>query len=826
MKLFSVAMLLMPLLLASGDVVKGEDCSLDGLWYDPSSTRNAQLLFRFTKLPDFGETVIAVTENGNWATGIASFDSAQGNLSIVLDNGETQIGMVSSCNEIEWIQPKGPVWTRLPPIRKVHVVFMNHLDVGYNGIPEVGYINNILNIYFNEYFPRAVRLAEEMQVAYPQSGGFIYTTHPWLISLYLDCPPNLLLNGILLQCPSQHEILSFENAIHKGYITWHAGPMNMQVELMNDIVFQAALKISSMLDSKFSKKTTVLSQRDVPGLTAAAIPLLLAHGISAITVGVNPGSAPPAVPDLFVWNYRGHKIVAMWHPGGYPLNPGSSITKAGGLSIQDIVISNSSSEALAFAFRTDNSGPPLSVDEISNYYEILSGEFPGASVTASTFEDFVSTLDIDTLPVVEGEIGDTWIQGVSSDPLKMSQYRAASTALAKCFDEEKCSFEDTKVSNASRFLVKLPEHTWGLPSVYDNVNWTNAMFEKARNGENFLNCQNSWIEQRYFLNLTLEACYGHPLHNYIMDYLKQLIPQVPPLKGYYSVNPDNSFSLDGDTVRLAFSSEGGWIEKLQVITSNKVYNLASIRNPLAMLTYHTYNESDFNYFNSLYDYYGNAGYDKPNSTVNADPSSNVYQPKLQALYRSAQNTGDFIAKITFNPFAHSYYGAPAEVWMHYVFNSTSDLSINLEIIIVNKTSTRLAEATMLSFIPLTIDNASAWNTSLYKISNHTPIDPLSVLLNGSQLQHVAQKVVMNDSVGKLSATFESQDVPLVCPILFDEESPTPFPAPLSPLSSKSIKGIAFNIHNNIWNTNYPLWYPFHQNDENIKLRFKMLFSLA
>ncbi len=64
------------------------------------------------------------------------------------------------------------------PIRTVHVVFMNHLDVGYNGIPLTGFINNILNIYFHQYFPRAIQIAEEMR-ALGGTDRFIYTTHPW-----------------------------------------------------------------------------------------------------------------------------------------------------------------------------------------------------------------------------------------------------------------------------------------------------------------------------------------------------------------------------------------------------------------------------------------------------------------------------------------------------------------------------------------------------------------------------------------------------------------------------------------------------------------------
>ena len=48
----------------------------------------------------------------------------------------------------------------MPKINKVHAIFMNHLGIGYGGIyPETGFIVNILNRYFQEYFPRAINLA-------------------------------------------------------------------------------------------------------------------------------------------------------------------------------------------------------------------------------------------------------------------------------------------------------------------------------------------------------------------------------------------------------------------------------------------------------------------------------------------------------------------------------------------------------------------------------------------------------------------------------------------------------------------------------------------
>lgn len=75
---------------------------------------------------------------------------------------------------------------------------------------------------------------------------------------------------LVLQCPNAEQKSKFIAAIHNGYITWHAGPMNLQVEMVHDPwLFEAGLDLSLQLDERFAitRKFHVLSQRDVPGLT-------------------------------------------------------------------------------------------------------------------------------------------------------------------------------------------------------------------------------------------------------------------------------------------------------------------------------------------------------------------------------------------------------------------------------------------------------------------------------------------------------------------------------------------------------------------------------
>lgn len=67
------------------------------------------------------------------------------------------------------------------------------------------------------------------------------------------------------------------------------------------------------------------------------------------------------------------------------------------------------------------------------------------------------------------------------------------------------------IMNFTRFLIKLPEHTWGLPGVNDNKNWKNIQFEKVKNSKDFVMQTDSWIEQRKFIDYSIDALGNHPL---------------------------------------------------------------------------------------------------------------------------------------------------------------------------------------------------------------------------------------------------------------------------------------------------------------------------
>ena len=724
---------------------------------------------------------------------------------LTTDEGNVFVGHLENSTWITW--DKLSPWKRVPSVTKVHVVFMNHLDVGYDGIwPETGFINNVLNMYFTVYFPRAISLASGINQWNPKL-SFIYTTHPWLVSLYLDCPPNMVLNGAQLLCPLKEEVDAMIRAIKSGYIAMHAGPMNMQYGMMNSDTVVASIQLAQRIYQQLGMDYTpgVLSLRDVPGLTRNSLTALAYAGVKAVTVGVNPSTSPPAVPQLFKWQ-SDLSVLGFWHKGGYPLNPGLTLTDPGGLSYSDSLIIPEQKAALVFAFRTDNSGPPVSFSEIEENFNVLQEQFPNADIFASTLDRFYDEVlsMVTDIPTITSEIGDTWLQGIQSDPRKTAEYRSLQKAYSDCVAASACMDQDPLVFNATRFMMKLAEHTWGLNGVGDSSSWSNKDFNKMKNSKNFQNAINSWIEQRAFVNYTLEALGDHPLAQMMYDELETTKAKLPPLgkcDGLPFTNPVYDFTVNNTKLHVEFDTVRGPISALQISDTGEWLLKDTL---FGDVVYHTYNESDFMHFASEYDYYGNAGFDKPNST-NAHPESKAWYTKPTYFYYCHPAT--FIVSMEMEDAAtvHSYYGAPSQIWMNYTFTNYDSLIMELQL--MDKTPTRLGEATMLNFhLPSPVnDNVVV----LYDLSNEASV--FDVLLNGSQLQHGGFGVRTD------LFTIYNHHTQVICPIPYPEGQATPFAAPLTPLDH--VIGVAFNIHNNIWNTNYPLWYPFTDEDDDFKAVF-------
>jgi hypothetical protein len=339
------------------------------------------------------------------------------------------------------------------------------LDVGYNGIPKLGLINNILNIYFQTYFPRAVSVAADLR-GHDGPERLIYTTHGWLVHLYLHCPENFTLSDITLQCPTEQEVEAFKGAIAQGDIVWHAATFNVEYEnAFNEEMIDVQFQLSrDLADELGVPRPQTVSLRDVPGTTRALVPILVRNNITAISIGVNGGSPAPAMPNPGIWHDPASNTEVLYlqtgQGQGYPNNPGPDPVNCGGMCKSSCVTFEGLSHALCWAFRTDNSGPPMNSEEVFNQWAIAQWQFPGANVYASTYDNFITQLNTvrSTLPVTTAEAGDTWVTSTTADANKMIFYREASRAYAECLANNQCDIHDPRVLGFTRMLAKIPEH--------------------------------------------------------------------------------------------------------------------------------------------------------------------------------------------------------------------------------------------------------------------------------------------------------------------------------------------------------------------------------
>ena len=341
-------------------------------------------------------------------------------------------------------------------ITKVHLVFSNHYDAGF-----ADYASNILNryvlggpgtqgpphprnvtVHYDSFLLSAARTANALRAKNKTKGAprFRYMTQAYIASYFLNCTTNYpkVSLGNPLKCPNASQLEEFVHAVQQGDIYWHAFPHNAEPELMTPQFLQYGIQFAQRLAASLATNDIVgvpavpgvLSQRDVPGLTRAAIPILVENGVIGISVGVNDGSPAPIVPSTaacfagnrqirtpFLWKDLNTKteIIADYHPGGYggilPQIPNQTIpyySRDGVLC--DCIGVPGLDQVLCYGWKGDNYGP-ANVRETEHNFELFGSTFPNADIVASTLSDYWKILnqnDIkNTLEVVTSEIGDT-----------------------------------------------------------------------------------------------------------------------------------------------------------------------------------------------------------------------------------------------------------------------------------------------------------------------------------------------------------------------------------------------------------------------------------
>ncbi|MDY6857513.1 MAG: DUF5054 domain-containing protein [Thermodesulfobacteriota bacterium] len=663
-------------------------------------------------------------------------------------------------------------------VNTVYVIFKTHLDIGFTD-----FARTVKRRYIECFLPAAIDLAERLRKQY-RVARFVWTTGSWLIYESLE--------------ESKGEARKrLENAIVSGDIVWHALPFTTHTELMDASLFRFSLSLSHKLDMRFGKETIAGKMTDVPGHTRAVVPLLAEAGIRFLHIGVNPASTSPDVPEVFVWRHTNDtEVVVMYHKCGY-----------GGTSHLPGMTS-----ALAVTHTDDNLGPPDN-REVSRVFNQLKKIFPEARIVASTLDNYArELLQIkETLPVIEGEIGDTWIHGVGTDPKKVAQFRELSRLRSKWLTSGHVKDTDRQFERFSRSLILVPEHTWGMDEkthLSDHTSYTIEDLNRLRRTRKCKHFELSWQEQRNYIAKAVQALCKGSLGQEAKRALFNLEARRPDITSFRKVTNQMSF-FSTRHFTIGFDRCGALCH-LKHKASNRIW--ATKKYILGQYTYELFSSSDYDRYVRQYlqswprlENWALEDFTKPGMEA-SNSSHQVFSPELTGLFhREDSNEADhFLLELTMPSQALMKSGSPARLTLEVIFPVETP-SVELIFQWFDKRAYRLPEASWFSFSPK-ITSPSGWTMEKMGVT----ISPYEVVINGNRKLHAVNEATYNDPKGKLR--IESLDVPLVAP---GERSLLNFNNRVPPLKG----GMHFNLHNNVWGTNFPMWY-----DEDARFRFVLTFQ--
>jgi len=654
-----------------------------------------------------------------------------------------------------------PDATGAPEVKRVLVMFKCHLDVGFADTQAA-----IMREYFEVYFPRAMQVATAMRQA--GADRYVWTTGSWLLYEYLEQA-------------SRDERRRAEQAVAAGDLAWHALPFTWESEFMDRSMIEGALGFSQSLDQRFGRTTIGAKMTDVPGHSRGLVGPLAAQGVKFLDIGVNDASTVPQVPSLFVWqDPEGASLIMMYHHG------------YGG-----IVQAPDSDLAVAVEMRDDNAGPH-SVEETTKIYAGLRKRFPHAQVTAANLSEIAAAVEPlrSRLPVVTQEIGDTWIYGVPSDPVKVARYREVARLRQEWLEQGKFRVGDAIDRTLLRRLALGAEHTWGVDTkrLKDYQHYAPKDLQAARNLPEFHIAETSWAEKRKDIDDGV-ANLPEPLRREARERLHALAPVEPEPAGL----PTHPAGSELETAHwvIALDPQTGAIQKLRAKSTGRDW--ASAGHPLALFSYQTLSKADYDRYFTDYvvekTWWSVLDFGKP-KIENFGAQSRVWTPALAGCWGGKVEGGHrLLARLRVDDSEAEKSGRVAWPGKMYfdVFLPEVEPVVRINFSCFAKAANRLPEAMWLSFLPQAPE-PKGW--MLEKV-NHR-VSPFEVVRGGNRQMHaVSGAVRYQDARGSLS--IETLDAPVVA---LGEKSPLAY----STAQPDIAKGIHFSLYNNGWGTNYIQWF--------------------
>jgi alpha-mannosidase len=361
------------------------------------------------------------------------------------------------------------------------LVMKSHFDIGYSALAR-----DVEHEYRTTMIDRALETMEQNARVAGPGEQFVWTIPGWPMQ-------TILWDG---QNPTRKKRI--EEALKRGNLVIHALPYTLETGSADLETLARCFIYSSRIARQYGLPLpNDAKMTDVPGHDWI-IPTLLHHaGVKFFHLGANPTNIQLKTPRLFWWEGPDGSRVLTLFSSGYD----SGLLPPADWPHQTW---------LAMVMGGDNEGPP-SAAAVRGWISTIKKKFPNARITVGRMEDFADALlaEKPDLPVVRGNVSDSWIHGLASSPQAM---KTLANVRPKLFALESLRTLDLAWGIQFQHLpeviaagydssLRWTEHTWGLANQHFVPGLHGEAFYRAYAGglpPNYEHMVESWKEHDQF----------------------------------------------------------------------------------------------------------------------------------------------------------------------------------------------------------------------------------------------------------------------------------------------------------------------------------------
>jgi alpha-mannosidase len=363
-----------------------------------------------------------------------------------------------------------------PNLEEVVVIIKTHYDIGFTRR-----VGEVVNYYRTGMIDMAMQIMEQGKdlPAYQQ---FELTCPGWVMSKVLDD----------WQGQTAERKAKLDAYIKSGRLRFHALPFTLESDACEPEEMARGFGFTSDLCRRYNLPLPISGKMtDVPSHGGALATVLGNSGVKFMHIGCNWPSSYVRTPGLFWWEGPDGSRVLTFYSSIYGTATGFNFPHAFGGTDPNVGHNFIPPDDWKYSVwpaiivTMDNSGPPPAA-EVTRLFEEARRQLPGVKIRFGTMDDFANAFlaTKPELPVVKGEMPDTWIHGIMCDPGGGKLSRAIHPLLASAealhtqlglWGVAQPSIAKD-VAAAYEKILLYGEHTWGT---FHNIEQFGDNFKNA-----------------------------------------------------------------------------------------------------------------------------------------------------------------------------------------------------------------------------------------------------------------------------------------------------------------------------------------------------------